>query len=306
MMAGSPNVPLVSVIVPTYQRARLLGNCLQAIAAQRFPREQFEVVVVDDGSEVSPRDVVAQFSRSLDVRLIEQRNAGPGSARNAGARAARGAYIAFTDDDCLPDPLWLSAIAAHIEAHPGLAVGGSIINVLEEGLCSTASQMLIDFLYEYYNENADDSRFFITSNLTFPADAFRALGGFDVTFPLAGGEDRDMCDRWREHGHQLTYAPDAIVRHAHALRLLSFCRQHFNYGRGAHHLHRARSRRGTTDLKIEPSSFYARLVLYPLGKRSGVRGPVLSALMLLSQAAYGMGYLKERFRGRRPGNATTD
>ena len=195
--------PFFSVVVPTFQRPEGLARCLEALAAQEFPRDRFEVVVVDDGSAEPPRSVVARFARMLDVRLIEQRNSGPAAARNAGAAAARGDYLAFTDDDCRPDPHWLRALDDVVARHPGCAVGGRVENALADGLYSTASQLLIDFLYEYYNGREGVSRFFITSNLAFPTNAFRALGGFDVSFPLAAAEDRDGCDRWREAGQTM-------------------------------------------------------------------------------------------------------
>jgi len=267
-----------SVVVPTFQRPEGLARCLEALATQELPRDRFEVVVVDDGSPNPPREIVARFASALNVRLIEQANAGPAAARNAGAAAARGELLAFTDDDCRPDPHWLRALDEMVARHPGCAIGGRVENVFGDGLYSTASQLLIEFLYEYYNVGEGAGRFFITSNLAFPTSAFRALGGFDTSFPLAAAEDRDVCDRWREAGHTMVYADDAVVHHAHALRLGSFCRQHFNYGRGAYYLHRARARRGEAPLRVEPLRFYARLVTYPLGKSAAPRSFALAAL----------------------------
>jgi len=300
----SEAVPFLSVIVPTFQRPDGLSRCLGALAAQELPRERFEVVVVDDGSAESPRAIVSRFTTSLDVRLIEQRNAGPAAARNAGAATARGAVLVFTDDDCRPDPRWLCVIADAAARHPGCAIGGRVENALGDGLYSTASQLLIDFLYEYYNDGEARGRFFITSNLAFPTEQFRAIGGFDTSFPLAAAEDRDVCDRWREAGHSMVYADDAIVHHAHELRLGSFCRQHFNYGRGAYYLHRARSQRGEAPLRIEPLRFYTRLVTYPLRRSVAPQSIALAALSALSQGVYVSGYLRERLRSRAPSSSS--
>ena len=290
--------PRFSVVVPTYDRRESLERCLAALAAQELGREGFEVVVVDDGGARSPREVVERFRESLDVRLVEQANAGPAAARNAGAAASRGEYLVFTDDDCLPEPQWLIGLAESVTSFPGRAVGGRVDNALSDGIYSTASQLLIEFLYEYYNAAGDEGRFFITSNLAVPAARFRALGGFDVTFPLAAAEDRDLCDRWLEQGNAMVYADGAVVQHAHALGFRSFCRQHLNYGRGAYHLHRARARRGVTALRIEPMRFYSRLVAYPLKREHGARSVALSALLLVSQVVYATGYVLERVAGR--------
>jgi len=292
--------PMYSVVVPTYQRADALARCLAALGAQTLERDRFEVVVVDDGSAHPPREVVARARASLDVRLIEQANAGPASARNAGARAARGDYVVFTDDDCCPDPGWLRAIDAIAARHPGCAIGGRVVNALGDGLYSTASQLLVEFLYEYFNVDETGGRFFITSNLAVPARSFHDIGGFDVSFPLAAAEDRDLCDRWREAGLEMVYCDDAVVNHAHSLGLRTFCRQHFNYGRGAFHLHCARAKRGERPLRVEPPNFYSRLVGYPFGRAGTTRALPLSALLALSQGVYVAGYVSERVRSRGP------
>jgi GT2 family glycosyltransferase len=288
------------VVVPTFQRADALARCLDALGAQTLERERFEVIVVDDGSLQPPRDVVARAAAALDVRQLEQSNAGPASARNTGARAARGDYVVFTDDDCLPDPGWLRAIDAMAARHPACAIGGRVVNALGDGLYSTASQLLIEFLYDYFNVDESGGRFFITSNLAFPTRSFHDVGGFDVSFPLAAAEDRDLCDRWREAGLAMVYCEEAVVHHAHELRLGSFCRQHFNYGRGAFHLHRARAKRGEHPLRVEPPHFYTRLLGYPFGRGEGARAIALSGLMALSQGVYVTGYLNERIRSPSP------
>jgi GT2 family glycosyltransferase len=280
--------------VPTYERRESLERCLAALAAQDLARDRFEVVVVDDGSARSPRDLVHRFGDVMNIQLHEQRNAGPATARNRGAAVARGEYLVFTDDDCMPDARWLSALADAVQQHPGRAVGGRVHNALAEGVYSSASQALIEFLYHYYNASDTDGRFFITSNVAFPSERFREIGGFDDTFPLAAAEDRDVCDRWRECGEEMVYCADAIVRHSHALGFRGYCRQHYSYGRGAFHLHRARMRRGVARLRIEPPHFYSRLVAFPFRSTVDARAATLSALLLLSQIVYVSGYLLER------------
>ena len=102
----------------------------------------------------------------------------------------------------------------------------------------------------------------------------------------------------------MVYCEEAVVHHAHALGLRSFCRQHFNYGCGAFHLHRARARRGEPPLRVEPLHFYGRLVGYPLARGDGLRSLALSALMALSQGVYVSGYLAERVRNRAPASVS--
>src|SRR5581483_8385630 len=96
--------------------------------------------------------------------------------------------------------------------------------------------------------------------------AFRALGGFDASFPMAAAEDRELCERWQSRGGCLVYADEAVVYHAHRLTLARYARQHFGYGRGAVHLHRARHKQGESQPRLEPMRFYRDLVHYPIAR----------------------------------------
>jgi len=292
-----PDGPDYSIVVPTFRRHDSLARCLEAIQALRFPRDRFEVVVVDDGSPSPPSDLVDSLDGSLQARLVTTRHAGPATARNTGARLARGRYLVFTDDDCMPHEDWLSSIDRWTSAKSGpVAIGGHTVNVLTDNVYAAASQGIIDYLYEYFGGNSATRRFFTSNNLVVPREEFLSLGGFNETFALAAAEDRDFCERWLEAGRRLQYADDVMVRHAHVLDLVRFNRQHFNYGRGAFDLHRSRAQRGEGSLKIEPVRFYAGLVAHPLRTSRGWRGALLASLHLWSQIAYVAGYLFERLR----------
>jgi GT2 family glycosyltransferase len=280
-------------------------RCLAALAGQDYPHDAFDIVVVEDGDTKETKAAVAAFAEAHHLRLrflsLSPR-AGPASARNAGVAAASGTYVAFTDDDCEPTPHWLSRLAAHLTTSPSCAVGGLTVNQLSDVPYSTASQLLIDYLYEYYRVETTGARFFTSNNLALAVADFRALGGFDETFPLAAAEDREFCERWQRSGRRLLYADDAVVRHAHRLTFRGFVRQHFNYGRGADFLYRSRVRHegAASRPKLEPLSFYVNLIRFPLSRGPLWPGLPLMALMGLSQAAYGAGYLRERLARTRP------
>lgn len=284
--------PFISVIVPTYRRPSQLAACLSALAAQTYPRDCFEVLVVDDGSGAPPRAVVAAAAPELTVSLLVQRHAGAGAARNTGAAHARGAYLALTDDDCAPAPTWLAALARHLAAAPDCLIGGRTLNALPTNPYSAASQSLIAYLYSAWRFLP--AWFFASNNLTMSAARFRAMGGFHAAWPLeAAAEDREFCDRWQYAGHRLAYAPDAVVYHAHALTLASFCLQHFRYGRGAYYVHRAHAQRHATPLRIGPPRFYLGLLRYPWRTMHGVAAGRLTGLLALSQMANALGFLRE-------------
>ena len=119
----------VSVVVPTYRRPRQLQACLEALAAQTM-QEPWEVVVVDDGSPEPPVPSVESLVASRGWQLVRQPNAGPSAARNRGVREARGEFIAFTDDDCLPEPAWLNMLLQEARSRPHALVGGTTVNAV--------------------------------------------------------------------------------------------------------------------------------------------------------------------------------
>jgi glycosyltransferase involved in cell wall biosynthesis len=288
--------PRFSIVVPTYERPAQLASCLAALARLDYPRDRFEVVVVDDGSAEPLGGVVARFGGALDLKLCAQRNAGPAAARNFGAARADGEFLAFTDDDCEPDPAWLRAFASAFARTPGRIVGGRTLNALPQNPYAETSQTIIEVVYEHFNADPGDARFFASNNFAVPAARFRELGGFDESFRTS--EDREICDRWLSKGLRLAYAPEAVVRHAHALTLRTLWRQHFGYGRGAWCFHAARSARGHAPFKPD-SDFYLKLLRAPLSRPGSVRAARLAALLLWTQLANTAGFLYQRRRSRK-------
>jgi glycosyltransferase involved in cell wall biosynthesis len=291
-------LPTFSIVIPTRERPKQLAACLASIASLDYPRDAFEVVVVDDGSTMSLQEEVAPFSRLLELTFLRKEQGGPASARNAGAAKASGELLAFTDDDCLPAPDWLRCLAARLSTTPRFAIGGQTINALLENRYSAASQLLIDYLYSRYNTEPGNARFLASSNLALTASDFNAVGGFDPAYAWAGGEDRDFCNRWVDGGRRLIYAAEARVYHAHDLTLRSFWRQHFTYGRGAAVFRRLRALRADRPVAAEPLAFYCNLIRAPFLLGQGSSAPALVPLLLLSQAAVLSGLLRERVRFR--------
>jgi glycosyltransferase involved in cell wall biosynthesis len=288
-------IPFFSVIIPTYNRPEQLATCLESLTRLDYRHQDFEVIVVDDGSKKPLEPVVARFHDQLNLTLIKQDNAGPASARNTGVTRARGRYLAFTDDDCMPAPDWLTTLGARFAIAPSCMIGGRILNALNNNLYSTASQLLIDYFYDYFytyfNTGSDQASYFTSNNMALASKLFRALGGFDTTFTLAA-EDRELCDRWLHHRHEMIYAPEVRVYHAHKLTLPTFWRQHFNYGRGAFNFERSRAARTDGRIKIAPINFF-NFLTYPLLQKSNQPKILLTALFMLSQVAGVAGFFLE-------------
>lgn len=291
---GEARERFFSVVIPTFARPRELAACLESLARVDYRRASFEVLVVDDGSTTPLNEVVAGFTDRLDITLIRQDNAGPAAARNAGGRRAKGDFLVFIDDDCALAPDYLLALAARSANTPNCAIGGRTINALTDNIYATATHVLTDYLYSYFNADPNHAQFLTSNNMIIPTRIFRELDGFDTGFRLAAFEDRELCDRLLHHGHRIIYAPEAVVYHSHRMTLPQYWRQHFTYGRGAASFHRKRGQRLPGTPTLEPGSFYLNLVRYPFSRRHESPAIVIAALLVASQAATTVGFLRER------------
>jgi glycosyltransferase involved in cell wall biosynthesis len=279
----------ISIVVPTRDRPDALNACLAALARQTLSRERFEVVVVDDGGAADLAEVVDRHRDSLRVSLDRRPHAGPAAARNAGVEAARGELLAFTDDDCLPDPHWLAAMAAAVERSPGSIVGGRTENALVSNWCSEASQSVIAYMYADGLRRTGELPFVTSNNLALGHELFDRLGGFDASFPEAAAEDRDLSARCTAMGGSLVYEPAALVRHAHPLDPQSLLRQYVGYGRGARLLSRSR-REAHSSVGTRSPAFYAGMLAEPYRRHSPGGAVVVASLIALTQIATAIGY----------------
>jgi glycosyltransferase involved in cell wall biosynthesis len=287
--------PFFSVIIPTHNRNEQLRACLQALAAQTYPRGRFEVLVVDDGSLDPPREIVASFHDSLDITLLVEPHGGPSAARNAGAGRARGEFLAFTDDDCAPAADWLQNMSVNLARSPGTLIGGRTINALTENIYSATSQALIDIINAHYNRDAVNAQFLASNNIAMAAAQFHAMGAFDVKFLFA--EDREFCARWLRHGYRMIYAPDVLIYHYHCLSPRKLWRQHFNYGRGAFDFHRVNGRDGSK-FQFDPA-FYFSIFRFPLTGNRGGHKLFMEVLMFEIQMANAAGFFFQALKSGR-------
>jgi len=276
-----------SVIIPTHNRPSQLSDCLASLAELDYSHDRFEVIVVDDGSTTPLDSIVEPFQAQLSLRLLRQDNAGPAAARNHAAQTAQGRYLAFTDDDCRPAADWLQKLERCFEQTPNDIVGGRTINLLQDNVYSVISQNIISMGYDHYNAQRDAAQFFASNNMVVPAEPFRKLGGFDVSFRTS--EDRELCDRWIHAGHTMTYAPEVVIHHAHPMKLRSFWRQHFTYGQGAFRFHQTRAEKDWGNFEIE-GNYYLSLLRYPFTHGQGRQGLPLTAVLFVSQVANAAGF----------------
>ena len=283
----------LSVVVPTKGRPQYLRGCLSALRGSDFPRERFEVVIVNDGGGEETAAVIDAFSELLSTRVIVPARSGPSAARNAGVRAAAGRFVALTDDDCEPAPGWISALHAALDESPDAAVGGRTLNGVTDSAAAIASQAVVDALHGHMNRSPQAPRFFASSNLALGAAAFDAVGGFDEGFRYA--EDREFCERWLRSGRRLVRAPEAVVHPMRAPTLGGFIGQHHGYGRGAWaYRHAYRSGGGVGD-----SLGVVGALIRESGRPAARRSPVRTAgYLALSQVATASGFVREACAAR--------
>ncbi|MBZ5604543.1 MAG: glycosyltransferase [Acidobacteriia bacterium] len=282
-------IPAISVVIPAYAYPAGLERALEALARQDFSLP-FETLVMDDGSPAPLEPVALRYRDVLDLRYIRLPGGGPAKARNAGARAARASWVAFTDHDCEPAPAWLTELRRAGERFGPVLLGGPKVTGLPENDWSVAHDLIGEFASGWRSDFT--TPYFSTNNLTVPRVPFLEAGGFDERFRYAQ-EDREFCSRWVAQGYRLEAVPGAVVRHSHSFTGRSFCRQHFRYGTNAVEYHRIRNSQPRWTLGAK-ARFYSALVRYPWRSLHPWRALRMSGILALSQVCYACGYYSSR------------
>jgi len=275
----------ISLVIPTYNRRETLRRCLAAALAQDLP--DYEVIVVDDASTDGTEEMVPR--EFPQVRYLRQeRNRGPAAARNRGLAVAQGEIIAFTDDDCLLPPDFLSRLLEGYRQYPQVVgVGGYLLapdHLLTRNPWAQYEAYMTRQVYR-----AGDAPYVGgyecpaggTNAMSYRRSALEAVGGFDESFPVPGGEDAELKWRMVQAGGALAYLPIRVI-HLQPYTWRSFWRQYRAHGRGVVYFERKR-------YGAPPS--WGRLVL-----RAGVRlarwprdvwrlGPRLGTVGLVAQMA---------------------
>ncbi|WP_084196772.1 glycosyltransferase [Solimonas soli] len=204
--AAAPQ-PAVSVVVPTMGRPQMLQRCLLALLNQKLARDDYEIIVANDRPDAATRRAVAHLQRlhrdGPALRYLAVNDGrGPAHVRNAGWRAARGALIAFTDDDTIPDRAWLADGLRELRRQGVCALGGRVIVPLPAAPT------------DYERDAAGLAQAeFVTANCFVRRDALAAIGGFDERFEAAWREDSDLQFTLLERGLPLARTTGAVVIH---------------------------------------------------------------------------------------------
>lgn len=190
----------VSVVIPTCHRNDLLSKCLDRLAPgmQTLPSTDYEVIVTDDGSKTTAQTMIQE--RYLWAKWVAGPRKGPAANRNNGAYQSASEWLAFTDDDCLPEPQWLAAFEKHAGAASEVLEGKTTTEAENKGLFYTAPINLT-------------GGYLWSCNMMIKKAVFDSLGGFDEKFPHAHLEDVDFRMRLQKAGHAMQFVSAAVVFH---------------------------------------------------------------------------------------------
>ena len=211
--------PVVSILIPTFNKAEYLYQCLESIL--EYTEAAFEVIVIDDGSNDATTDLMAKV---INVQAIRnETNAGFIRSCNRGAGVAVGRYVLFLNNDVVVTPEWLSPLIETAECYPQCgAVGGKLVRP-DGSLQEAGSIIWQDGSALGYGRDDDPSKpeycylrevdYVSGAYLLVRADLFRKLGSFDEIYLPAYYEDADLCLGIRELGYKVVYQPQAMIVH---------------------------------------------------------------------------------------------
>ena len=217
--------PRVSVVVCSFNGARTIRDCLEALGKLEYPN--YEVIVVDDGSA----DGTALIADGYRCKVIRTENRGLSNARNTGWRTATGDIVAYLDDDAYPDPHWLHYLAATFlnTMHAGMAaVGGPNIAPPTDGpIAECVAHSPGGPTHVLLSDR--EAEHIPGCNMAFRKSCLEAIGGFDPQFRVAG-DDVDVCWRLQQRGWTLGFSPAAVVWHHRRNSVRAYLRQQTGYG----------------------------------------------------------------------------
>lgn len=265
--------PRVSVLVPFYDNAPHIERCIAGILAQDAPPDDYETILIDNGSRDGSRAYASRFAR---VRVVDEPKRGAYAARNRGVGEARGDVLLFTDADCVPDRTWLRH---HLD---GLAEPAVDVVLGSRRPARETTPLRLMMLYEETKAGVvfggtDRTRYYgYTNNMAVRKRTFVELGGFDEV--LRGADSvfvRRLVDR--RGANAVRYRRAAVVTHLEILTLRQWYAKHAIYGRS----NQRNSRRAAT---CRPLSMGMRWRTYRAAVREhgldGARAVLLLAILV--------------------------
>lgn len=220
---------MISIIIAIYNRKDELFELLQSLSLQTD--KDFEIIVVDDGSQVELRPTVELFQDRLNIQLFRKENSGPGLSRNYGARRAKGEWLVFVDSDVIVEQDYVANIKKNIAQIPCDAFGGADkahkgFNLMQKAISYAMTSVFTTGGIRGNKKSV--SKFQPRSfNMGVKKMAFEKVGGFSE---MRIGEDPDLSMTLWEHGFTTAFFDDIGVYHKRRTDFGKFSKQVYQFG----------------------------------------------------------------------------
>jgi len=225
--------PFVSVVVGIRNEEKFIEECIESLLNLDYPRDSYEIIIVDGMSTDKTRDIVQKYP----VKLLLNEKKNVAAARNLGVDNARGELVAFTDGDCKVDTQWLKTLVHEMQASPDdvVCVGGpNLIFDTDPVFGRVVGYAQESFLGSGGSAQSNNStkKHYVSSlpncNAMYKKGAIKEVGGFDERFVV--GQDGDLNYRISKKGNKFLYIPNAKVLHHRRGTFKSFSVRMFKYG----------------------------------------------------------------------------
>lgn len=218
-------LPKISVIVPAYNSENTISHCLDGLLNQTISSDQYEIIVVDDGSTDKTSTIVQSYT---NIRYLNIPHGGPSAARNAGAKAAEGEILVFTDADCVPAQDWLRCMTFPFQDQEIIGLKGAYRTHQVE-VVPRFVQLEYESKYQRMLK-LPCIDFIDTNSAAYRKEIFLENNGFDTSFTVASVEDQEFSFRLARKGYRMAFVPAAIVYHRHDRNLRDYIHRKFNIG----------------------------------------------------------------------------
>lgn len=206
-------LPFVSILIPAYNEEKRIASCLESIFNLNYPKDKFEVIVVDGFS----KDRTVELAKKYPVKILYEKKPTRAAACNTGVIAAKGEIIAFTDADCTVDANWLTNLVKYYDSPSIAGVGGPNIVITENELSAKIISLMKTPLafggFRYATIYPEKREIYHNPgcNSSIRKDVYCDVGMMDEN--LITAEDTELSERIRYAGYKLLYIPEAKISH---------------------------------------------------------------------------------------------
>jgi GT2 family glycosyltransferase len=225
--------PFVSVVVATYNRKKMLGGCIDSLFNQTYPKERYEVIIINDGSTDGTEDILNEYAKRAPCgfKWFTQDNRGQTVAFNLGVKNSIGEIVCITGDDCIADNACIQNLIKGYDLKEVGAVGGRIMGMKTDGFVENYTEKNRMFSQEDFINH-----FIVGGNSSYRKSVLDEINGFDEFF--RHGQDTEICMRIRLKGYFLRYAHESVIYHKHKSTVCGILEQLYRYERTYSRLHK--------------------------------------------------------------------